>query len=88
MFTMHIISMGLTCMWVYVETYFESSICGRASLRKLRKSLAEDVRMGSKYASGITFTGEKVYRMSIFVLYSQRQLCQSHWKICYWSSCL
>ena len=32
--------------------------------------------MGSKYASGITFKVEKVYRMSIFVLHSQRQLCQ------------
>ena len=43
-------------------------------MRKLRKSFIVDVRMGFKYASGITFTAEEDYRMSIFVLYSQRQL--------------
>ena len=56
----------------------QQNICGGASLRKLQKSFIVDVPMGSKYASGLTFIVEKVYRMSIFVLYSQRQLCQSH----------
>ena len=37
-----------------------------------------DVRMGSNCTSVVTFTVEKVSRMSIFVLYSQRQFGQSH----------
>ena len=35
--------------------------------RKLQKSFVVDVPLGPKYASGISFTVEKVYRMSIFV---------------------
>ena len=31
--------------------------------------------MGSDYTSGITFTVEKISRMSVFVLSSQRQFC-------------
>ena len=42
-------------------------------MRKLQKRLIVDVRMGSNYTSGITSTAEKISRMSIFVLYSQRQ---------------
>ena len=54
---------------------------------KLQKGFIVDVPMGSKYAFGITFTLEKVYRMSIFFWDSQCKLCQSHLKICHWSSC-
>ena len=39
------------------------------------RSFIVDVPMGSKFTSGITFTVEKVYKISIFVLYSQCQLC-------------
>ena len=41
-------------------------------MKILQKSLFVNVRMGSSYTSVITFTVEKVSRMSIFVLYSQR----------------
>ena len=34
-----------------------------------RKSFFVDVRLGAKFASGISSTGEKVYRMSIFIEY-------------------
>ena len=33
-----------------------------------------DVQLGSKYTSGIGFTVEKVYKMSIFIWYSQSSL--------------
>ena len=42
------------------------SNCG-ASLPKSQESVIVDVRLGSKYASGIDFTAEKVYRKSIFI---------------------
>ena len=45
----------------------QSNIYGRTSLQKTQKSFILDVRLGSKYASGIGFTVEKVYRMPIFV---------------------
>ena len=48
-----------------------------AFLRKSQKNFNVHVRLGSKYASGISFIVEKVFRMSILVLYSQCQLCQS-----------
>ena len=38
----------------------QQNICGGDSLRKLQKSFIVDVRMGSKYVSGITFTVRKV----------------------------
>ena len=69
-FIMHITSMGLNCKYVYAEAHLEPS---RKSF-KLRKSFIVDVQMGSKYASGITFTAETVYGMSILFLHSQRQL--------------
>ena len=50
---------------------------GGAFLRKSQKSFIIDVRLGSKYTSGISFIVEKVCRMSTLVLYSQSQLCQS-----------
>ena len=34
---------------------------------KIPKIFVADVRMGSKYASGVGFTVEKVYRMSVFI---------------------
>ena len=54
---MYEISIGLTCMQVYTEVYFEPS---RAFLRKLQKGFLVDVPMGSKYVVGITITLEKV----------------------------
>ena len=56
----------------------QHNICVGASLRKLQKCLIADVRIGSNYTSSITFEVEKVSRMSIFVLYSERQSCQNH----------
>ena len=50
---------------------------GRAFLRKSQKIFIVDVRLSSKYASGIICIVEKVCRMSILVLYSQSQLFQS-----------
>ena len=38
-----------------------------------KKSFIVDVRLSSKYFSGISFIVEKVCRMSILVLYSQSQ---------------
>ena len=43
----------------------QSNIYGGASLRKSRKFFIVDVLPGSKYTSGIGFTLEKVYKMSI-----------------------
>ena len=40
----------------------QSNIYGGASLRKLQESFIVDARLGSKYASVIGFTVEKVYR--------------------------
>ena len=45
----------------------QSNIYGGASLQKSQETFIVDVRLGSKYASGIGFTVENVYRMSIFV---------------------
>ena len=59
----------------------QQNICGGASLKILQKDFIIDVQMGSKYVSGITFTVEKVYRMSIVI---EKFLYQSHWKICHW----
>ena len=44
-----------------------------AFLRKLQKNFVADVRLDSKYASGIGFTVENLYRMSIFIWYSQNR---------------
>ena len=40
----------------------QSNIYGTVSLQKSQKSFIIDARRGSKYASGIGFTVEKVYR--------------------------
>ena len=45
----------------------QSNVYGGASLRKSQESFVVDVRLGSKCASGIGFTVEKVYRMPIFI---------------------
>ena len=58
---MHITSMGLTSMGT------QSNIHGGASLRKSQESFIVDVRLGSKYASGIGFTVEKDHTMSIII---------------------
>ena len=44
----------------------QSNIYGGTSLQKSRETFIVDVRLGSKNASGIGFTVEKVYKMSIF----------------------
>ena len=49
----------------------QSNIYGGASLQKSQESFIVDVWLGSKYASVIGFTLEKVYRMSIFIWYVQ-----------------
>ena len=58
---MHITSMGLTSMGT------QSNIHGGASLRKSQESFIVDVRLSSKYTSGVGFKVEKVYKMSIFI---------------------
>ena len=59
---MHIISMGLTCgvFRTYSVAYLEPS-------RTQQKCCIADVRLGSNYVSGIGFTVEIVYRISIFI---------------------
>ena len=53
----------------------QSNIYGVASLRKLQKDFIVDVWLGlNRYGSGIGFSVEKVYRMSIFIWYSQSWL--------------
>ena len=47
--------------------YNMPNIYGGASLQNSQESFIIDVRLGSKYASGIGFRVEKVYRMSIFI---------------------
>ena len=54
-------------------------------MRKPKKRFIVDVRLGSKYVSGISFTVEKVHRMSILVLQSKSTFSKS--KNCHWSSC-
>ena len=53
--------MGLTSMGT------QSNIHGGASLRKSQESFIVDVRLSSKYTSGVGFKVEKVYKMSIFI---------------------
>ena len=43
------------------------NIYGGAYSQKSQKSFIVDAWLGSKYASGIGFTEEKVYRISIFI---------------------
>ena len=47
-----------------------------ASLWKSLKSYIVDVQLGSKYASGISSTAGKVYRMSIFIEYRKSTLAK------------
>ena len=51
-----------------------SNIFGTVSLQTSQESFTVDVRLSSKYASGIGFTEEKVYIMSIFIRYGQSRL--------------
>ena len=44
-----------------------SNVYGIASLQKSQENFNVDFRLGSKYSSGISFTVEKVYRMSLFI---------------------
>ena len=64
---------------LYVNVYrgvfrTQLNIYGGASLEESQESFIVDVRLGSKYASGIGFTVEKLYRMSIFIWYGQSRL--------------
>ena len=52
------------CRGVFRTQY---NIYGGAYQQKSQESFIVDVRLGSKYGSGIAFTVEKVYRMSIFI---------------------
>ena len=56
----------------YVNVYrgvcrTQSNIYNGASLQKLQKNFIVDVALCSKYASGINFTVEKAYKISIFI---------------------
>ena len=44
----------------------QSNICSGSSLRKSRENFIVDVLLGSKYASAVSFTVEKAYRVSLF----------------------
>ena len=59
-FNIHTISMGLA----HLQPSRTSTV---ELLWENKKNFILDVRLGSKYASGISFTVEKVYRMSVFV---------------------
>ena len=65
--SMHIISMVLTCMKMYAEAYLKLRQTSMVNLLlwKSWKSFIVDVLPVSKYTSGICFTLEKVYTMSI-----------------------
>ena len=59
---------------LYVNVYrgvftTQSNICSGGSLRKsqIRYNHTVDIPLGSKYASGMSFTAEKVYRMLLLV---------------------
>ena len=54
---------------MYPEAYLQPSRTSMMELlcENLKKSVIVDIRLGSKYASGIGFTVEKVYSMSIFI---------------------
>ena len=60
---------------MYAEVYLraQSNIYG-GTFQKSQKSFIVDVRPGSKYASGTCFAVEKIYRMPIFIWYSQSRL--------------
>ena len=68
-FNMHIISIGLNLCIDVCRGVFRTqpNACGGASLEKSQESFTVDFRLGSKYASGIGFTVEKIYRMSVFI---------------------
>ena len=55
---------------MYAEAYLEPSRTQRiknpVSLRRSQERFIVDDRLSSKYTSGIEFTVEKLYRMSIF----------------------
>ena len=53
---------------MYAVAYLERSITSTVGiLVKITKEFYCNVRLGSKYASGINFIVEKVNRMSLFV---------------------
>ena len=52
----------------------QSNIYGGASLQQSQERFIVNILLGSKYASGIGFTVEKVYRISIFIWYGQSRL--------------
>ena len=68
-FNMHIISIGLNLYVDVCRGVFRAqpNVYGGASLEKSQESFTVDFRLGSKYASGIGFTVEKIYRMSVFI---------------------
>ena len=55
---------------MYAEVYLEPSrtFLMELSLRKSQKSFTIDVRLDSKYYSGIGFTAEKVYGIIIYLI--------------------
>ena len=61
---------------MYAEVYLkpsQTSIVERLC-NNLKKKFFVDARLGSKYTSCIGFTEENVYRISMFIWYSQSQL--------------
>ena len=68
-FNMHIISIGLNLYIDVCRGVFRTqpNAYGGASLEKSQESFTVDFRLGSKYASGIGFTVEKIYRISVFI---------------------
>ena len=66
---MHIISMKLTCMQMYIEAYLQPTGTSMVEIlgKKTQESFIVDVLLGSTYTSNIGFTVEKVYRLSTFI---------------------
>ena len=70
--------MGLACMYVYAEVYLEPSRISTMGhlCENHKKSFMLDVRLGSKYASDISSTVEKVYKCQC-LWNIDSQFCQS-----------
>ena len=63
---------------MYAEAFLEPvEHQGGVSLQKSQESFVVDNRLGSNCASGIGFTEEKIYRMSIFIWYDESRLQNS-----------
>ena len=74
--------MGLACIPMHAEAYLETTVYGISVVGLLCKSHYEALLQMFNWVvnkPGIGFTGETVYRMSMFVWYSKKlssKICQ------------